>query len=102
MYKTLFISYNRTVHYIAGPGIGYRIVKNSNDPFIPPYFPTLPSPYDPAFSAAGSVGPPAYASNDESSDDVFKGQFPIQFLIYLYISCYITGEKTKTTMLYYF
>nr|XP_026490034.1 uncharacterized protein LOC113396348 [Vanessa tameamea] len=63
----------RTVHYIAGPGIGYRIVKNSNDPFIPSYFPTLPSAYDPAFNAGGSSGSPSYTPNDESSDDVFKG-----------------------------
>ncbi|XP_032511599.2 uncharacterized protein LOC116766052 [Danaus plexippus] len=63
----------RTVHYIAGPGIGYRIVKNSNDPFIPSYFPTIPSPYDPAFNAGGSAGAPAFAPSDEGSDDVFKG-----------------------------
>ncbi|CAG4977542.1 unnamed protein product [Colias eurytheme] len=66
----------RTVHYIAGPGIGYRIVKNSNDPFIPSYFPTLPSQYDPAFNDVGPVVAsvaPAYAPNDEGSDDVFKG-----------------------------
>lgn len=64
------------MHYIAGPGIGYRIVKNSNDPFIPSYFPTLPSQFDPAFNDVGpavvaSVAP-AYAP-DEGSDDVFKG-----------------------------
>ncbi|KAJ8732960.1 hypothetical protein PYW07_015559 [Mythimna separata] len=62
----------RTVNYIAGPGIGYRIVKNSNDPYIPPYFPTLPSPYDPEFINAGSkygAGSPPAAS----ADDVFKG-----------------------------
>ncbi|XP_075970874.1 cuticular protein 73D isoform X2 [Anticarsia gemmatalis] len=62
----------RTVNYIAGPGIGYRIVKNSNDPYIPPYFPTLPSPYDPEFVNAGSKygagNPPP-----SQSDDVFKG-----------------------------
>ncbi|XP_045446445.1 uncharacterized protein LOC123654592 [Melitaea cinxia] len=63
----------RTVHYIAGPGIGYRIVKNSNDPFIPSYFPTLPSAYDPAFNAGGSSGSPTFTSNDETNDDVFKG-----------------------------
>ncbi|CAB3243373.1 unnamed protein product [Arctia plantaginis] len=62
----------RTVNYIAGPGIGYRIVKNSNDPYIPPYFPTLPSPYDPEFVNAGSkygTGKPPIPS----AEDVFKG-----------------------------
>ncbi|XP_072940588.1 uncharacterized protein Cpr73D [Epargyreus clarus] len=66
----------RTVHYIAGPGIGYRIVKNSNDPFIPPYFPTIPSAYDPTFVNAGSSGSapgPSYAPDDTGGDDVFKG-----------------------------
>ncbi|XP_034824897.1 uncharacterized protein Cpr73D [Maniola hyperantus] len=66
----------RTVHYIAGPGIGYRIVKNSNDPIIPPYFPTLPSSFDPAFNAVGgSVGSvsPSFTSTDVGGDDVFKG-----------------------------
>lgn len=62
----------RTVNYIAGPGIGYRIVKNSNDPYIPPYFPTIPSQYDPEFVNAGSKygagSPPAAVA-----DDVFKG-----------------------------
>ncbi|XP_026739644.1 uncharacterized protein LOC113502321 [Trichoplusia ni] len=61
----------RTVNYIAGPGIGYRIVKNSNDPYIPPYFPTIPSPYDPEFINAGSK----YGAGNPppQSDDVFKG-----------------------------
>ncbi|CAF4901529.1 unnamed protein product [Pieris macdunnoughi] len=67
----------RTVHYIAGPGIGYRIVKNSNDPFIPSYFPTLPSQYDPDFndvtSVGASVAPAGFVPNDEGTDDVFKG-----------------------------
>ncbi|CAK1552858.1 unnamed protein product [Leptosia nina] len=66
----------RTVHYIAGPGIGYRIVKNSNDPFIPSYFPTLPSQYEPEFNDVSSVGAsvaPAFAPNDDGADDVFKG-----------------------------
>lgn len=44
------------MNYIAGPGIGYRIVKNSNDPYIPSHFPTIPSAYDPDFVGAGGTG----------------------------------------------
>lgn len=64
----------RTVNYIAGPGIGYRIVKNSNDPHIPAYFPTIPSAYDPEFvNPGGAYSPrPGVVPND-ASDDVFKG-----------------------------
>ncbi|KAJ0179723.1 hypothetical protein K1T71_004314 [Dendrolimus kikuchii] len=66
----------RTVNYIAGPGIGYRIIKNNKDA-IPPYFPTLPSPYDPSFtSSSGGVGfsaPGPPPPPDTSADDVFKG-----------------------------
>ncbi|XP_028162361.1 uncharacterized protein LOC114354271 isoform X1 [Ostrinia furnacalis] len=61
----------RTVNYIAGPGIGYRIVKNSKDPYIPPFFPTIPSAYDPDFvNAAGSTN---FSPDDSGTDDVFKG-----------------------------
>lgn len=67
----------RTVHYIAGPGIGYRIVKSSTDPFIPPYFPTIPSAYDPDFIAA-SVG--SYAPDDTGPEDVFKGNIAVRLL----------------------
>ncbi|KOB65913.1 Cuticular protein RR-1 motif 47, partial [Operophtera brumata] len=65
----------RTVNYIAGPGIGYRIVKNSNDPHIPAYFPTIPSAYDPEFvNAGGAYSPrPGVAPSDPGADDVFKG-----------------------------
>ncbi|XP_049866374.1 protein SPT2 homolog [Pectinophora gossypiella] len=59
----------RTVHYIAGPGIGYRIVKGGKDPYIPAYFPTIPSKYDPDFVSAGST---AFSPDDSGSDDVFK------------------------------
>ncbi|XP_012550706.1 cuticular protein RR-1 motif 47 isoform X1 [Bombyx mori] len=64
----------RTVNYIAGPGIGYRIIKNNKDA-IPSYFPTLPSPYDPTFTnaAPGGYSPPAAPAGDSDSDDVFKG-----------------------------
>ncbi|CAH0407902.1 unnamed protein product [Chilo suppressalis] len=61
----------RTVHYIAGPGIGYRIVKNGKDPYIPAYFPTIPSAYDPDFINAGAAS--NYSPDDSSTDDVFKG-----------------------------
>ncbi|KAL4703038.1 hypothetical protein ACJJTC_004097, partial [Scirpophaga incertulas] len=60
----------RTVHYIAGPGIGYRIVKNGKDPYIPPYFPTIPSSFDPDFVSAGSS---SYSPDDTGADDIFKG-----------------------------
>ncbi|XP_030037180.2 uncharacterized protein LOC115452726 isoform X1 [Manduca sexta] len=64
----------RTVNYIAGPGIGYRIIKNNKD-VIPPYFPTIPSAYDPTFTnaASGSYGSSGPAPGDTSNDDVFKG-----------------------------
>ncbi|CAH2075521.1 unnamed protein product, partial [Iphiclides podalirius] len=63
----------RTVNYIAGPGIGYRIVKNSKDPFIPPFFPTIPSAYDPDF-VNGAIGPSvaSYTPDDTVGEDVFK------------------------------
>lgn len=63
------------MHYIAGPGIGYRIVKNSKDPFIPPFFPTIPSAYDPDF-VNGAIGPSvaSYTPDDTVGDDVFKGR----------------------------
>ncbi|KAM3961603.1 cuticular protein 73D [Aphomia sociella] len=61
----------RTVNYIAGPGIGYRIVKNNKDPYIPSFFPTIPSAYDPDFvGAAASTG---FSPDDSGADDVFKG-----------------------------
>ncbi|XP_050681694.1 uncharacterized protein LOC126977060 isoform X2 [Leptidea sinapis] len=63
----------RTVHYIAGPGIGYRIVKNSNDPFIPPYFPTIPSSYDPTFNDVGPVSASVAPAYSDTGDDIFKG-----------------------------
>ncbi|GBP27635.1 hypothetical protein EVAR_102890_1 [Eumeta japonica] len=70
----------RTVNYIAGPGIGYRIVKKINDPYIPSYFPTIPSAYDPDFanaagagSSGGGGGGGGYTPDDSSTDDVFKG-----------------------------
>ncbi|KAI5644062.1 insect cuticle protein domain-containing protein [Phthorimaea operculella] len=59
----------RTVHYIAGPGIGYRIVKGGKDPYIPNYFPTIPSKYDPDFVNAGSTA--FVPSVDDSGSDVF-------------------------------
>ncbi|XP_037978543.2 collagen alpha-1(I) chain isoform X1 [Plutella xylostella] len=60
----------RTVHYIAGPGIGYRIVKNGRDPFIPPGFPTIPSAYDPDFINAAAA--PSFSPDDTNAEDVFK------------------------------
>ncbi|XP_053603098.1 uncharacterized protein Cpr73D isoform X2 [Plodia interpunctella] len=61
----------RTVNYIAGPGIGYRIVKNNKDPYIPSSFPTIPSAYDPDFvNAAAAVT--NFSPDDSGSDDVFK------------------------------
>ncbi|XP_014371753.2 uncharacterized protein LOC106721345 [Papilio machaon] len=64
----------RTVNYIAGPGIGYRIVKNSKDPFIPPFFPTIPSSYDPDF-VNGAIGPSvaSFTPDESAGEDVFKG-----------------------------
>lgn len=61
----------RTVHYIAGPGIGYRIVKSGKDPYIPAYFPTIPSMYDTDFVGAGSI---AFSPDDSGSDDIFKSR----------------------------
>lgn len=69
IFEELFC-YFRTVNYIAGPGIGYRIVKSSKDPYIPPYFPTIPSAYDPDFVSAGAVN---FSPDDSGTDDVFKG-----------------------------
>lgn len=62
----------RTVHYIAGPGIGYRIVKNGKDPYIPSYFPTIPSAYDPDF--VNAAVPASFSPDDTGSDDVFKSK----------------------------
>ncbi|XP_041976209.1 uncharacterized protein LOC121730996 [Aricia agestis] len=61
----------RTVNYIAGPGIGYRIVKNSKDPYIPINFPTIPSSYDPDFNT-GSASDTSLQTGPDGSDDVFK------------------------------
>lgn len=71
-YNVLFWEFFRTVHYIAGPGIGYRIVKNGKDPYIPAYFPTIPSVYDPDFVSAGSI---ALSPDDSGSDDIFKSTY---------------------------
>ncbi|XP_060801078.1 uncharacterized protein LOC106141514 [Amyelois transitella] len=61
----------RTVNYIAGPGIGYRIVKNNKDPYIPTSFPTIPSAYDPDFvNAAAAVT--NFSPDDSGTDDIFK------------------------------
>lgn len=66
------MEYFRTVHYIAGPGIGYRIVKSGKDPYIPAYFPTIPSMYDSDFVSAGSV---PFSPDDSGSDDIFKSRY---------------------------
>ncbi|XP_063360943.1 uncharacterized protein LOC134650049 [Cydia amplana] len=60
----------RTVNYIAGPGIGYRIVKSNKDPYIPAYFPTIPSAYDSDFVSAGATG---FSPDDTGVGDIFQG-----------------------------
>lgn len=60
------------MNYIAGPGIGYRIVKSNKDPYIPAYFPTIPSAYDSDFVNAGATG---FSPDDTGTDDVFKGNW---------------------------
>lgn len=56
-------------------------MKNSNDPHIPAYFPTIPSAYDPEFvNAGGAYSPrPGVVPGDPGTDDVFKGLFYILF-----------------------
>lgn len=54
------VGVQHSVHYIAGPGIGYRVLKNVKGPHLPTVFP---------FAGPGIVPPDFYDYLDKASND---------------------------------
>lgn len=56
-----------TTHYIAGPGIGYRVLKKSEEPHYPGFYPYRP--FYPPLAGSTNIGGPGISGG-------FGGSFP--------------------------